>query len=169
MKINWSVQFAALLKKLFSTYSLECSSLKTIPLAPYISSHGREDINTWILCILDPENKLQIPKDDINNFQLFAVIAMDNLQFYRNQVVHDTQTLSFDQFAVRVNQTCRDHCKPLEWKEMNKETSWSPLQRNILNCIWCSSSQDRGQHLCCYLQITQWRDYIHCNGAIRNL
>lgn len=66
------------------------------------------------------------------NFNFFTKFAMDNLQFYRNKIVHESQSISIEQFVLRVSHSYMDHCNAWEWKEQNKKSNGPlPSQGNF--------------------------------------
>lgn len=47
-------------------------------------------ISSWVKVIIDPSKYLAIPKQEVRDFQYFAIIAMDKIWYTRNQVVHNS-------------------------------------------------------------------------------
>lgn len=94
--------------------------------SPWSINFISTDINSWIVGILNPDSFLQIDNEDINKFQLFAVITMDNLWFYRNQVIHDQKKINILQLIEQVKKSFKDHCRAWEWKKQQKGNDMIP-------------------------------------------
>lgn len=92
---------------------LECSYSRIFwrqsPWPLKISSIG-QDLQYWVECILDPVHSFQMEDTEVHKFQLFNVVGIDNLWFYRNQIVHDSIIISIEQFVSRVSHSHKDHC-----------------------------------------------------------
>jgi hypothetical protein len=62
---------------------------RTFPWPLLISSFAAMPISDWIMAIIYPSVKLDIPLVDIRNFQLFAALVMDAIWFSKNKLTHD--------------------------------------------------------------------------------
>jgi hypothetical protein len=71
---------------------LECSLASFIwrnsPWPSIIVGFSNKPIVDWITAIIFPAQSLAIPVDDVNKFQLFAAITLDNIWRARNTLVH---------------------------------------------------------------------------------
>lgn len=65
-----------------------------------ISKFNEFPITVWINNILNPSRSLLIAKEEIQNFQLFASLAMDCIWFLRNKVIHSFQTVTNSAYLV---------------------------------------------------------------------
>jgi hypothetical protein len=72
---------------------LECDLARilwrTSPWPLLISSFADRPISDWIMAIIYPFVKLDIPLADIWNFQIFAALVMDVIWFSRNKLTRD--------------------------------------------------------------------------------
>lgn len=55
-----------------------------------ISCFADTEISHWLECILHPSKRLNIPSRGEHHFQLFAILAMDNMWFLRNKTIHES-------------------------------------------------------------------------------
>ena len=72
---------------------LNCDLVKVIwrtsPWPNLISSFAARPITDWIIAVIYPSAKLDVPLADIRRFQIFAAIVLDTIWFTRNKLIHD--------------------------------------------------------------------------------
>lgn len=78
-------------------------------------------MTTWIKIIINPKTKLPIQEQEAQQFQLFATLAMDNLWFLRNQVIHNSTNPSIEMFITKVSQTFKEHANAWTDKHHQEE------------------------------------------------
>ncbi|XP_042983410.1 uncharacterized protein LOC122312832 [Carya illinoinensis] len=102
---------------------LNCTFSKVLwrlsPLPLDISKFASIGITKWVECILNPENPLKIPSQQIQQFQLFALLSMDCLWFLRNKIVHDSFSYNLDTFVNGVLKNFKEHCNAWGNKLLN--------------------------------------------------
>lgn len=67
------------------------------------------DVSNWIKAILDPQKFLAIPRKEIHDFQLFAAVAMDQIWFTRNQMVHNSIQVDMHSLLKQIKLVVNNH------------------------------------------------------------
>lgn len=83
-------------------------------------------MSNWVKFMLDLQKHLAIPKREIHNFQIFAIVVMDVIWFTRNQVVHNNSyKLDITSLLKQINITVKSHLQA--WKNKSPTRSlWKP-------------------------------------------
>ncbi|XP_041011347.1 uncharacterized protein LOC121255133 [Juglans microcarpa x Juglans regia] len=76
-----------------------------------ISSFATQPMDVWTNIILSPSKNLNVPEEEIQEFQNFAIIAMDNLWLHRNKVDHKQAEPSIQSYVTSVSRSYTQHCK----------------------------------------------------------
>jgi hypothetical protein len=78
----------------------------------------------WIFAIIFPAQSIVIPVDDVNKFQLFAAITLDNIWRTRNILVHDGVVPVSSRIAFQISSSLEHH--HTAWRDSASPSIWIP-------------------------------------------
>jgi hypothetical protein len=100
------------------------SFLYSSPWPNFYAGFSNRPISDWVLAILFPCEKLDIPIHDARRFQLFGSITMHLLWFSRNRLIHDVVIPSPSKVLHQILFTLDKHI--LVWKDRSSPSLWFP-------------------------------------------
>jgi hypothetical protein len=113
---------------------LDCALVKVLwrfALWPLNISHfSSRPISEWILAIIYPLNRLDIPTADYCKFQLFAALVMDLIWQSRTKLIHDGILPNLALAIQQLKVTLQSHY--LAWQSIALTSLWLPP---IFGCL----------------------------------
>ena len=110
---------------------LECDLARilwrTSPWPLLISSFAARPISDWIIAIIYPSTKLDIPFADTRNFQIYAALVMDVIWFSRNKLIHEAIQPDIPKIIQQLKITHNYHI--LAWQASTLSSFWFPPQQ----------------------------------------
>jgi hypothetical protein len=83
----------------------------------------------WIIAVIYPYAKLNIPKSDTRRFQLYAALVMDYIWLARNKIIHEASHPNPVKAIQQLKVTMENHCSA--WKAAALPSLWLPP------CVGC--------------------------------
>jgi hypothetical protein len=107
---------------------LECSLAKFLwrnsPWSSLIDGFSHKPIVELIYAIIFPVQSLGIPVEDVNNFQLFTAITLDNIWRARNILIHEGVAPVFSRIAFQISSSLEQHLTA--WRALVSPSLWFP-------------------------------------------
>jgi hypothetical protein len=95
-----------------------------------ISSFTARPISDWLIAIIYPPIKLDIPFADIRNFQIYTALVLDVIWFSRNKLIHEAIQPDVPKIMQQLKITHNYHI--LAWQASTLSSFWSPPQQGCV-------------------------------------
>jgi hypothetical protein len=91
-----------------------------------IPSYAARPITDWIIAIIYPFARLDVPLADIRRFQIFEALILDTIWFARNKLIHDNIQPVPAKTVQQLRITHEHHISA--WQASTLSSLWSPPQ-----------------------------------------